>query len=328
MRAALERSWYSQGAWWWLRPFAVVFGWIAALRRRAYLRGWLRCEEMPVPVLVVGNITVGGSGKTPLTIELVERLQARGRRVGVVARGYGAKSARYPLTVQANTPASEAGDEPVMIAQRTGACVAVDPRRPRAARYLIERQGVEFVLADDGLQHYALARDGEIGVTDARRGWGNGWLLPAGPLREPPWRLDCVDLSLWHGRGHDFWLEGDRAVCLQDGRSRELSEFAGTRVHAIAGIGDPDRFFDMLRGWGLHVHAHAMPDHHDYHAAEIRFDDDLPVLMTDKDAVKCQRFSDARHWRVTTRVVLAPAAEAGIERLLDRLCALAPGRSL
>lgn len=321
LQRALERSWYRpDGAWLVLRPLAALYGLIVRLRRAGYARGWLNSTRIGVPVLVVGNITVGGSGKTPLTLALIERLQQRGLRVGVVSRGYGGRAEHYPLQVERDTPASVSGDEPLMIACRSGATVVVDPKRPRGARWLVEHCGVDIVLADDGLQHYALQRDAEIAVTDARRGVGNACLLPAGPLREPIQRLESVDLALTHGENADFWLAPLSAVCLANDRERELVSFEDCTVHAVAGIGDPERFFAMLRRAGLNVIAHPMPDHHVYRAQDIRFDDDAPVLMTDKDAVKCRGFAEERHWRVPVRLVFAADCERRIEALLDRLC--------
>jgi tetraacyldisaccharide 4'-kinase len=320
--AALQCSWYAKRPWLWLWPFAGVYGGIVGLRRGAYRRGWRASVHPGVPVLVVGNITVGGSGKTPLTLELAARLAGRGRRVGIVARGYGGRSAHYPLAVTAATPAATAGDEPVLLARRGAAAVAVDPNRARATCWLVEHRGVDFVIADDGLQHYPLARDAEIAVMDARRGPGNGYLLPAGPLREPVSRLAAVDLILVLGPDRDFWLTPG-ALRRLDGQnnSRMLGAFTGATVHAVAGIGDPARFFAMLRGFAIDIIEHAMPDHHAYTAADLDFGDDYPVLMTEKDAVKCVEFADPRHWVVPVALAFAPAVEARVETLQDRLCA-------
>ena len=322
MRAALERSWYRPGgAWVLLKPPAWLFGWVVALRQMAYRRGWLQTERVSAPVLVVGNITVGGSGKTPLTLALVDKLKAKGRRVGVVSRGYGGHADAYPARVTPESPPAVCGDEPLMIASVTGVPVVVDPRRPRGARWLVDQENVDIVIADDGLQHYALARDGEIAVTDGRRGLGNGWLLPAGPLREPQKRLDTVDLALTHGAGADFWLAPGVVHALAGDESCALADFRGDAVHAVAGIGDPARFFAMLREAGLTVIEHAMPDHHVYEADDILFDDSLPVLMTHKDAVKCAGFADVQHWYVSAELVFHPTAEARVDTLLARLCA-------
>lgn len=327
IRRALERSWYRErGVWLWLIPLSWLFGGLIALRRRAFRSGWFAVTRIDVPVLVVGNITVGGSGKTPLTLALIERLQRRGCRVGVVSRGYGGHSDHYPCLIDARTTAAEAGDEPVMMARASGAAVAVDPDRPRGARCLVAAAGVDFILADDGLQHYALARDAEIAVTDARRGLGNGWLLPAGPLREPPARLESVDLSLEHGPTGDFWLAPDEPRSLIDDRTCALQAFTQEPVHAVAGIGDPERFFDMLRQSGLEVIAHPMPDHHVFKAADIRFADDRHVLMTSKDAIKCEGIADHRHWQVPVTAVLSSDCQARVDVLLDRLCGAAAPR--
>jgi len=319
--AALEASWYSGRAWWWLKPLAWLYGLVIALCRNGYRRGWLRSTRIGVPVLVVGNITVGGSGKTPLTLALIDKLQQRGLRVGVVSRGYGGKASQYPLVVDNATTAAMAGDEPVLIARRSGAAVAVDPVRARAARRLVEREGVDCLLADDGLQHYALARDAEIAVTDARRGLGNGWLLPAGPLREPVARMDTVDLALVHGKEHDFWMAPGAARALDGKRTCPVSRFSGTPVHAVAGIGDPTRFFVMLRELGLDIVEHPMPDHHAYAPEDMVFDDEAPVLMTEKDAVKCRGFATARHWYVPVALEFSASCEQRVDALLARLCA-------
>lgn len=322
---ALERAWYRPGgAWWPLLPLAWLFGRVVALRRAAYARGWLRSRRVGVPVLVIGNITVGGSGKTPLVILIVRTLQARGLRPGVVSRGYGGRSGRYPLRVTATTPTAVAGDEPVLIARRAGVPVAVDPDRARAAAALVAEAGVDCVVADDGLQHYRLARDMEIAVTDARRGLGNRRLLPAGPLREPPGRLDGVDLSLVHGAGGDFELVPGAAQSLDHTSTRALADFVGRPVHAVAGIGDPGRFFAMLRGCGLTVIEHPMPDHHVYTAGELMFDDDAPVLMTEKDAVKCADLAAETRWYVPVDARLTEAGAARLERALAHF-AVHPG---
>lgn len=322
---ALERAWYRPGAGWWpLRPLAWLFGRVVALRRAAYARGWLRSRRIGVPVLVIGNITVGGSGKTPLVILIVRLLQARGLCPGVVSRGYGGRAESYPQRVTAATSTAVAGDEPVLIARRAGVPVAVDPDRARAAATLVAEAGIDCVVADDGLQHYRLARDMEIAVTDARRGLGNRWLLPAGPLREPPGRLDIVDLSLLHGAGGDFELVPGAAHSLDDSRTLALADFVDRPVHAVAGIGDPTRFFDMLRGCGLTVIEHPMPDHHVYTARDLTFDDHGPVLMTEKDAVKCADLSADTHWYVPVDARLTEAGAARLERALARF-AVSPG---
>ena len=201
-RGALVEAWY-RGAWWlWLlRPLEFLFRSLAALRRLAYRAGLLRSYRAPLPVVVVGNITVGGTGKTPVVIALVEQLQAAGLRPGVVSRGYGAGQGSFPHRVGAGSRADECGDEPLLIHRRTGCPCVVDPDRPRALRALLESGPLDLVVCDDGLQHYALQRDLEIAVLDANSLVGNGFCLPAGPLREPVRRLQSVDFTLYRGGG-------------------------------------------------------------------------------------------------------------------------------
>ena len=285
------------------RLLAALYGAVTGLRRSLYRRGLLRARHPGRPVVVVGNIVAGGSGKTPLTIALVERLLAAGWTPGVASRGYGRSDAAKPAWVDAGTDPAIGGDEPVLIAARTGVRVRVDADRVAAARALVA-EGCDIVVCDDGLQHYRLARDLEIEVIDGRRRYGNGHLLPAGPLREPPERgADCQfrvlnvgsDPDLAAGFGEwPMWLESGDARPLAGGRPRPLAFFAGQRVHAVAGIGDPERFFSMLRGKGIAVVPHAFPDHHRYDADDLRFGSDLPVLLTEKDAVKCAPFAGER----------------------------------
>ncbi|WP_423820910.1 tetraacyldisaccharide 4'-kinase [Salinisphaera sp. SPP-AMP-43] len=316
---SIQRRWYGRQPLWPLVPLAVLFGGVVALRRVAYERGWLRSYRVSPPVLVVGNVTVGGSGKTPLTLAVIERAQQHGLRVGVVSRGYGGQAERYPLAVNGQTSAEAAGDEPVLIARRTGVPVVVAPDRVAAARALVERGDVDLIVADDGLQHYRLVRDAEIVVADARRGNGNGWLLPAGPLREPAQRSERADLCCVHGQNADFWLAPGQAVNLDDDQRRPLAEFAGAPVHAVAGIGEPARFFDMLRAAGLTVIEHAMADHHRYRAEDLAFESAGPVLMTEKDAVKCGGFDRDDLWMVPVETRLSSGCAARIDALLARL---------
>ncbi len=289
------------------RALSALYAAATGLRRDLYRRGLLRTRHPGCPVVVVGNLVAGGSGKTPLTIALVQRLRAAGWNPGVASRGYGRSDARTPAWVSADTDPAVGGDEPVLIAVRTGAPVRVDRDRVAAARALLAA-GCDIVVCDDGLQHYRLARDLEIEVIDGRRRYGNGRLLPAGPMREPPARgEDCQFRVLNAGSDPDLaagfgewpmWLEPGDAHPLAGGRSRPLSAFAGQRVHAVAGIGDPERFFSMLRGQGIAVVPHAFADHHRYAAEDLRFGSDLPVLLTEKDAVKCASFAGERWYSV------------------------------
>ncbi|MGJ4801816.1 tetraacyldisaccharide 4'-kinase [Luteimonas sp. SDU82] len=312
------------------RALAGLYGALAGLRRDLYRRGLLRARHPGCPVLVVGNLVAGGSGKTPLTIALVERLRAAGWTPGVASRGYGRSEAGKPAWVQADTDPALGGDEPVLIAARTGAPVRVDADR-HAAALALHAAGCDLVVCDDGLQHYRLARDLEVEVIDGRRRYGNGRLLPAGPLREPPARGEACqfrvlnvgsDPDLAAGFGEwPMWLEPGQARPLTGGRPRSLASFAGQRVHAVAGIGDPERFFSMLRGHGIAVVPHAFPDHHRYAADDLRFGSDLPVLLTEKDAVKCAAFAGDRWCSVG---IDARLPEAFWIALLGRLSSLRP----
>lgn len=290
---------------------SLAFGALVLLRRHAYRLGWLRSARAGVPVIVVGNLVAGGSGKTPLVLWIVGFLSARGWRPGIVSRGYGAR-VDEPRGVDPSDRAQDVGDEPLLLAARGGCPVWVGADRVRAARALrAQHPHIDVLVLDDGLQHYRLARDVEIAVVDAR-GFGNGFLLPAGPLREPPSRLRSVDAVIAHGTsavsGYAMRLAGER-LCRLDNRSecRDASEFAGRRVHAVAGIGDPGRFFADLERLGLDVEPHAFPDHHPFCAGDLEFGDGAPVVMTEKDAVKCQLFARPNHWVLPVSAVLDPA---------------------
>ncbi len=316
----LESAWYGDGRRpWWTAPLAALYGAVTRLRGALYRRSWLRSVRLPVPVVVVGNLNVGGTGKTPLTIALAEVLRARGYRPGVVSRGYGGRRREPLLLGDAPNPA-EVGDEPCLI-RATGVPVAIGRERPVAAGLLLDA-GCDVLIADDGLQHYALARDVEICVIDGVRRFGNRRLLPAGPLREPLARLEHVDFRVCNGgepAAGEFpmrLLIGE-VVALHDGRRLPLAAFAGQRVHAVAAIGNPSRFFASLRVADIEPIEHAFADHHAFVAGDLEFGDQLPVLMTDKDAVKCRRFARPNWWRVPVRAEL-PAAfyDALVERLV------------
>jgi tetraacyldisaccharide 4'-kinase len=319
-------TWYgATGRWRWLSPLSWPFGAAARLRRAAYARGWLARYRASRPVVVVGNLTVGGTGKTPFTAWLARRLAARGLRVGVALRGYRG-TAREARRVPAGAAASAAGDEAVLLA-RAGLTVAVAARRADAVRLL--EPDCDLVLCDDGLQHYALARDFEIAIVDGERGFGNGRLLPAGPLREPVSRLDTVDAVVIHGAGY----ARTGALCMSlepvavrslDGRERRtLGDFAGREVVAAAAIGHPTRFFAMLRTHGLRPEACAFPDHAAIVPAALPPRRGRPLLMTEKDAVKCagDGWQDAWFVEVEARVQ-EPLATA----LVDRIAMLAAAR--
>ncbi len=309
----LQQRWYSPDAapTWWSLPLATVYGIASGARRWLYRHRWLRVRRLPVPVLVVGNLVAGGAGKTPLVIALVEALRERGWKPGVVSRGYGG-SATSPVLLDARADPAVVGDEPALIRERTGVPVAVGPKRVAAARLLLT-QGVDVIVADDGLQHYALARDVEICVVDGVRRLGNGRLLPAGPLREPGVRLQEVDFVVGNG-GEPREGEIPMRLVLADAisiadpdRKLPLEHFSGKRVHAVAGIGHPARFFDALRARGIEPIEHPFPDHHPHAASDFDFGDDHPVLMTEKDAVKCSAFAREQWWCVPATAALPPA---------------------
>jgi tetraacyldisaccharide 4'-kinase len=266
-----------------------------------------------VPVIVVGNLTVGGTGKTPLTIWLVQFLQQAGYSPGVVSRGYGGRRGRpEPLRVGPETDPAECGDEPVLIAQKTDAPVMVAQDRVLAARALLTGTFCDILVADDGLQHYRLGRDVEILLVDGERRFGNGWCLPAGPLREPVARAGSVDFIVCReGQArpgeYAMTLRGGTTVNLLTGQSVPLTHFVGTPVHACAGIGYPERFFRDLAGWGIPVEPLALPDHHAYRREDVTFPDDKPVLITEKDAVKCRAFAHEKLWYVPVHADVEPA---------------------
>jgi tetraacyldisaccharide 4'-kinase len=307
-----------------LAPLAMLFRGVVALRRVLYRTGLLRSERLPVPVVVVGNITVGGSGKTPLTIALTKALAARGWRPGIVSRGYGAGSVA-PREVGADATAEAVGDEPLLLA-RTGFPVWVGSDRPRAARDLLTAHPVcNVIVADDGLQHYALARDVELAVVDVNRGLGNGWQLPAGPLREPASRLGETDAVVRLGdtaasasmRDFVMTLVGDRFVRVNaPSITATVDAFRTGDVHALAGIGNPQRFFDHLRALGIVATCHAFPDHHRFAPSELALPEATAILMTEKDAVKCTAFADDRCWALPVHAVVDSALVTLVEEKL------------
>lgn len=316
----LERHWYHP-VWWMTALLALpegLFALLAALRRLLFRLGVKRITTLPVPVVVIGNINVGGVGKTPLTESLLRDFAARGVKAGVISRGYGG-SHREPTLVSAATPASLVGDEPLLLAA-TGAPVAVGRDRIAAARLLLARHpDIQLVLSDDGLQHYALGRALEIVVLDGERGLGNGHLLPAGPLREPPSRLRSVDAIVVNGGNAErlalpATVPGFRQtlapaafyLAANPGQTRSADDFAAEKVVALAGIGNPQRFFDTLRRLGVVLQRSiALPDHHPLAESDLPVDADA-VIVTAKDAVKLQCVNHARLWVLPVRARLEP----------------------
>ena len=328
MSAWLLRRWYSPRPVWFLIPLAWLFWLLSSLRRSAYLLGIAPKVTLPVPVVVVGNITVGGTGKTPFVIWLAQELRKRGHRPGIVTRGYGGKT-DAPHRAESDSDPDLVGDEAVLLVRHSGAPVVVGSDRVAAVRLL--PPDVDVILSDDGLQHYRLARCHEIVLLDGSRGVGNGWLLPAGPLREVEARLEGPQVVIKMTPGGSFtWpnaarmrLKTDVAVNLKDGKRRALSSFTAQRVHAVAAIGNPQQFFATLEAAGLHVDGRALPDHAVPDAADLEFGDDLPVLMTEKDAVKCRGSVLARYWYLEAGAEFDAADTArildGVERALARV---------
>jgi tetraacyldisaccharide 4'-kinase len=319
----LQDSWYRR-SWitWFLLPVSWLFCLLVMLRRTLYRLGILQSQQLPVPVIVAGNISVGGTGKTPLVIALVELLRRQGWKPGVISRGYGGEATEWPQPVHADSDARLIGDEPLLIAQRTAAPMIVGPDRVAAARKLLATKDVDIIISDDGLQHYRMQRDVEIAVVDGARRLGNGQCLPAGPLREPRSRLNQVDFVVMNGGGSEgvAMLLVPQPPCSVSGehRTKSLDEFRGQCLHALAGIGNPQRFFQMLEVAGLDIIRHSFPDHHHYVAADIDFGDNAPVLMTEKDAVKCRSISDGRHWYIPVTAQLPDAFEQQLKNLLER----------
>ncbi|WP_031432889.1 tetraacyldisaccharide 4'-kinase [Methylomarinum vadi] len=311
MKKTLAR--WLQDAWYkemyvstWIMPFSLIYVDIIRLRRFLYCKGIFKSSKLPVPVIIVGNITVGGTGKTPLVIWLANWLREHGYNPGVISRGYGGEAKEKAVFVGKDSDPQVVGDEPVLIARHSASPMAVCADRVAAGRTLLQQHDCDVIVCDDGLQHYALQRDIEIAVIDGQRRFGNGYCLPAGPLREPIERLREVDLVIVNGEAEEegeyaMRFIGDRAVNLKTGEEKELRQFKDTPCHALAGIGNPQRFFKLLTAAGLKFQEHVFPDHFQFAAADIRFQDGKPALMTEKDAVKCQAFADESHWHVPIR---------------------------
>ena len=318
-----------------LEPLSWLYRGATGVRRALYASGWLAMQRVERPVVVVGNLTVGGTGKTPLVAWLAERLQERQLTVGIVSRGYG-RSDDSPRLVESDSSWRDVGDEPLLLHQRTGCATVVSADRVAGARMLAER-GVDVILADDGLQHLRLARDCEIVVVDGSRGFGNGRLLPAGPLREPARNAADADVIVINGAPEHASLAmlaqlgGDSLVQMTlapgharpvggGSESRPVESFRGRRVHAVAGIGNPARFFADLRAQGLDIAEHPFADHHPFVAGDLEFGDDAPVLMTEKDAVKCRTFANDRWWYVPVSARFTEVhANAVLERVIGSL---------
>ena len=292
-------AWYENKRWILVfYPLSVLYRTLARVRKNQYLTGKKTVWKAPVPVIIVGNISVGGSGKTPLCIALVEHFKQLGYKPGIVSRGYGAQTSDFPRAVLIDDNPADVGDEPLLMARRTGCPVIIDPDRVSAAKFLLEQYDCDLLISDDGMQHYALGRDIEIAVVDSTREFGNQHCIPAGPLREPIERLDQVDFIVYNGqlttignnrsKTFSMELEPDLLVALDGKQSCKIDQWQGSKtVHAVAGIGNPQRFFTTLTNLDYEVSGHAFADHHAFSAADFSSMVKQPVIMTEKDAVKC-----------------------------------------
>lgn len=300
-QSLLERSWYGKTFLTQvLRPLSWLFVAIVTVRQFFYRHKLLKSTRLPVPVIVVGNLTVGGTGKTPLVIWLADYLKTAGFRPGVLSRGYGGRAKNWPQQVRPDADPVVVGDEAVVISRRTSCPMAVGPDRVSAGLALLKYSDCDVIVSDDGLQHYALQRDIEVMVIDGTRRFGNGYCLPAGPLRELKTRKDTVDFKVTSGVAaqgeYPMTYKGTRIINLLDGKEQDIAEFKDKAVVAIAGIGNPDRFFNFLRAHGLRLETRSYPDHFQFDQDSIVVPDTATVLMTEKDAVKCQRYAKPNWW--------------------------------
>ncbi len=305
----IEKSWY-RDKWlnFWLLPLTALFFLLSHSRRLWLTQIKKASKNNEIPVVVVGNINIGGTGKTPLTCRLVELLTEKDIKVGIISRGYGSSAPHYPYALSKGESAQVVGDEPKLLRDRLGCPVVIGSDR-NAAIELLSQQGVDLILSDDGLQHYKMARDYEIVVLDASRKLGNGWLLPAGPLREGAWRLNTVDCIIYNGSGSSIESSFDRdelsmeiaPIAWVNASTRErkpLDYFAGKKLHAIAGIGNPQRFFNTLDELKVEHQDHVFVDHHAFVNTDLRLADQFSsqLVMTEKDWVKCAGFADDSMW--------------------------------
>lgn len=307
-----------------LLPLSWLYCALMVLRRTLYRIRVFSSVKLPVPVIVVGNVTVGGTGKTPFVAWLAGFLRHKGMHPGIVLRGYRGTVVDRPHDVTPQSDPAVVGDEAVMLARQSGCPVAADPDRVRGAQFLVREHRCDVIVSDDGLQHLRLARDIEIAVIDGERRFGNGYCLPAGPLREPVSRLREVSLRIAHGEpqaGELGMVLVDSGLCRVNAPEIQATAdtFRGEAVHAVAGIGHPPRFFAQLRRLGFEVIEHPFPDHHHFRPGDIRFDDPLPVIMTEKDAVKCERFAGDNAWYLAVQARPDPRVADEIGRRLKEV---------
>jgi len=307
---SVEQYWYRtpERVPFWLKILSRVFRVLAFIRRVGFLLFFFRVYRPKIPVIVVGNINVGGTGKTPFTAWLVKRLKKAGLKPGIVSRGYGGQASHWPQQVRPDSDPTMVGDEAVLLARHCECPMAVAPERVTAIKELIRYNDIDVIISDDGMQHYAMGRDLEIAIIDGERRFGNGYCLPAGPLREPVSRLERVDYCVTNGgkakdREYAMQLVVTEVINVANPNKKiSLDTLRGKSVHAVAGIGNPQRFFDQVKTHGLNLQEHAFEDHHRFVASDFNFvkSDDV-VLMTEKDAVKCERFAGPNFWFVRVR---------------------------
>lgn len=303
-----------------LVPLSWLFGFGLAIRRFCYQKGFIKNQRFPVPILIVGNITVGGTGKTPFVIWLARFLKENGYRPGIVSRGVGGIKHYTPYLVETNDLPQKVGDEALLLVRRSECPVVICIDRPAAVTTLLQKSDCDIVISDDGLQHYRLARDIEIAIVDSKRRFGNGQLLPAGPLREYQSRLSQVDFVIAHdGKQEDEFIMHIMPYQLSSLKTKRYYDIAAVpfgKVHAIAGIGHPERFFNTLENCGFDIIPHVFPDHYHFKPEDIDFDDSLPIIMTEKDAVKCATFADERCWYLEITVKISQNLQ---EKLLTHI---------
>lgn len=297
-----------------LAPFSWLYQCAMSIRRMSYESGILPVSKATVPVIIVGNISAGGTGKTPLVVWLADFLRRNGFNPGIVSRGYGGIAKFWPQQVRNDSDPIMVGDEPVLISRKTNCPVAASPDRYAAIKELVEHENCDIVICDDGLQHLALARDIEIAVVDGIRRHGNKRCLPAGPLRESISRLKKVDMIVSNGLPGKGEFEMrykplDLCMLIEESQTRSIQSFKNETLHAIAGTGHPARFFKMLRDQSLNIIEHEFPDHYQYKTSDIQFNDEHAVVMTEKDAIKCNKFANERHWYLPIDVEMSNTFE-------------------
>ena len=322
LQRILENIWYKKGSGkYLLLPLSALYCSINRLQR------WLQTPKrnnLPCPVIVVGNITVGGTGKTPLTIYLVKLLQQQGYKPAIITRGYGGKAKKWPLQVTADSNIKMVGDEALLMAIRTGVPVYAGPKRLETIDKCLRSHYCDVVISDDGMQHYKLPRDIQIAVIDGERKLGNELCLPAGPLREKKERLKKCDLIVVNGEKHEQtnWIEmkmsGLKLINIKTGKTKQLKNFAKQNINAVTGIGNPQRFYHTLEQAGIKLQQYSFPDHYSFKPNDLKFDNDFPILMTEKDAVKCKLFADDNCWYLPVDAQLEKSFDTIFIKLFEK----------